>query len=69
MFFNIAEVLQDIDKHGALFFDIRLIGIPDKVHVNFPVAVRHFLGGLVVWVERLFFIEVVEVLVTNLRGD
>ena len=31
---NVSKVLEHVDEHGPLLFDISLVGVPDKVHVN-----------------------------------
>jgi hypothetical protein len=38
LLFHTAEVFENFYEHAPLLFDVRLIRIPDKLHVNFPVS-------------------------------
>lgn len=60
-----VKTLQHVDKHGFFGFDVRLVSVPDEVHVHFPIAAL----ALVVddAVERILLLKLVEVLVADLR--
>ena len=51
-----------------MFFDVSLVGVSDEVHVKLAVSSLTGLLGFL-RVEWLFFFEVVEVLIADLRSD
>ena len=64
----VAKVFEDVDEHGALLLNIRLVRVPYKVHVDATIAPLTSLGltFLLLMVERVLFIKVVEVFITDL---
>ena len=62
-----VQLLQDIDEHGFLCLDISFVGVANEIHIHFSVACLSLL--LIRPVERIFLIKLVEVLITDLRGD
>jgi len=68
-FVRLSEILEDIDKLHPLFFDISLVSVSDKVHVDLPIRQLACSFLFFSWVERLFFLEVVKVFIADLRCD
>ena len=53
-----AQVFENFDKHVFLFFDVCFVGVPDELHVDFPVAFFVVLKGF-------FFVKMVKVFIGN----
>ena len=68
---DVAEVFEDVDQLRPLLLHVGLVRVPDKVHVDAAVASRALppLRLISFVVERVFLIEVVEVLVADLTRD
>lgn len=48
-----------------MFFDVRLVSVSDKLHVDFTIALLVLFAGL----EGLVLLKVIKVLVGNIRLD
>lgn len=54
--FNLTKVFQNFDQHLFLFFNIGLVCVANKLHVNFPMLVPLIL-------LYRFLIKLVEILI------
>lgn len=60
---GITELLEDINKLAPLFFNISFVGIAHEVQVKLA---GWLLASVVSFsMERLFFVKVIEVFITN----
>ena len=66
---NIAQLLQHIDKHHTTLLDISLVCVSDKIHVEVTIAGSALLILLLFSrVKWILFVEVIKVLVADLRS-
>lgn len=53
-----AQVFEHFDKHVLLFFYVCFVGVPDELHIDFPIAFLVVLKGF-------FLVKMVKVFIRN----
>lgn len=62
-----VQSLEHIHKHRLFGFDVSFVGVPNEIHVDFPVAALSLVVDHAV--ERIFLLELVKVFITDLGSD
>lgn len=66
---NVAQVLENVDKHHALLLYISLISVTNKVHVDTAVSTTSLAFTVIAMMERVLFVKVIKILIANLASD
>ena len=65
---DVAQVFEHVDELHSLLLDVRLVGVPNEVHVDAAIAAGSLpaLGFLTLVIEGVLLVEVVKVFVADL---